>query len=55
MHTEEIDTQVKLDPYVVASYCTSYLTNVNKNFMQELHTMLEKCKVEKTKAFQHIQ
>jgi hypothetical protein len=43
-----------LNPYVVASYCTSYLTKVDKNVTQELHTMLEKCKTKKPKAFQCI-
>jgi len=43
-----------LDPYVVTSYCTSYLTKVDKNVTQELHTMLEKCNTKKTKAFQCI-
>jgi hypothetical protein len=43
-----------LDPYAVTSYCTSYLTKVDKNVTQELHTMLEKCKTKKTNASQCI-
>jgi hypothetical protein len=29
-----IDAQFILDPYTIASYCTSYLININKNVTQ---------------------
>jgi len=45
------NTQFILDLYVTISYCTSYVTKIDKNVTQELHTMLEKCKIEKNKSF----
>jgi hypothetical protein len=49
-----INAQLILDPYVATSYCTSYLTKVNKNVTQGLHTMVEKCEVENEEVFQCI-
>jgi hypothetical protein len=39
-----IDAQYALDPYFVTTYCTSYLTKVNKFVTQEMQSMLNKCK-----------
>jgi hypothetical protein len=43
-----IDAQFMLHPYATTNYYTSYLTKI---VTQELHTMLEKCKVGKTISF----
>jgi hypothetical protein len=48
------DAQYILDAYVVASYCTSYLAKINKNLIQEMEIILNKCKHEQTKTFECI-
>jgi len=50
-----INAQFILDPYAIASYCTSYLIKIDKNVTQELQTIFQKCKEEKIVTFQRIQ
>jgi hypothetical protein len=40
---QNTNTQLILDLYVT-SYCTSYVTKIDKNVTQELHVMLENAK-----------
>jgi len=49
-----IDAQFILDPSTVISYCTSYLTKVDKSITQKMQLVLEKYKYEQTKTFEHI-
>ncbi len=35
--------QFILDPYVVATYCTSYMTKTNQSITLELHSIIKKC------------
>jgi hypothetical protein len=49
-----IDAQFILDPCIVIIYCTFYLTKVDKYVTQELQIILDKCKCEKSKAFEWI-
>jgi hypothetical protein len=43
---------VHLDPYIATTYCTSYLTKINKFVTQEMQIILDKCKHEEIKAFE---
>ncbi len=43
-----------LNPYAVTSYCTSYLTKTKTSLSQEMKIILDKCKHEQIKAFEHI-
>jgi hypothetical protein len=45
-----IDIQFILDPYAAATYCTSYMTKVDKSITTELKSILQKCIAEKTDA-----
>jgi hypothetical protein len=49
-----IDAQFILDPYVGVSYCTTYLTKVDKSIPQKMQLVLEKCKYEKIETFECI-
>lgn len=44
------DVQFILDPYAAATYCTSYMTKVDKTITVELKSILQKCIGEKTDA-----
>jgi hypothetical protein len=44
------DIQFILDPYAAATYCTSYITKVDKSITTELKSILQKCIAEKTDA-----
>jgi len=48
----EVNTNIQfiLDPYVVASYCTSYLTKIDKTITNEFQTIIKKCKNENVDA-----
>jgi hypothetical protein len=49
-----MDVQFILDPYVAMSYCTSYLTNIDKTITKELKAISIDCnenKIEATLAF----
>ena len=37
------DIQFILDPYAAATYCTSYMTKVDKNITSELQSIIQKC------------
>ncbi len=37
-----IDIQVILDPYAVVTYCTSYMTKIDKSTTLELHSIIQK-------------
>jgi hypothetical protein len=49
-----IDAQYILNPYATTSYCTFYLTKIDKIVVLKMKIILNKCKHEKTKAFEHI-
>jgi hypothetical protein len=49
-----IDAQFILDPYAAASYCTSYLTKVDKSVTAEIKATLEKCKYEQTSDVERV-
>jgi hypothetical protein len=38
-----IDIQFILDPYVVATYHTSYMTKLDKSITSKLHSIIKKC------------
>jgi hypothetical protein len=42
--------QFILDQYVVASFCTSYLTKIDKTITNEFQTIIKKCKNENVDA-----
>ena len=44
------DIQFILDPYAVATYCTSYMTKVDKSMTMELKSILQKCITNKIDA-----
>ena len=44
------DIQFILDPYVAATYCTSYMTKVDKSMTTELKSILQKCITDKIDA-----
>jgi hypothetical protein len=48
----ETNTNIQsiLDSYVVASYCTSYLTKIDKTITNELQTIIKKCENENVDA-----
>jgi hypothetical protein len=48
------DAQFVLDPYAAASYCTSYLTKVDKSVTAEMKATLEKCKYEQTSDVERV-
>jgi hypothetical protein len=35
--------QFVLDPYVTATYCTSYMTKIDKSIESKLHFIIKKC------------
>ncbi len=45
-----IDIQFILDPYVAASYCTSYLTKIDRTITNEFQTIIKKCENENVDA-----
>jgi hypothetical protein len=48
------DAQFILDTYAIASYCTSYLTKVDKMVTTKMETTLEKCKYEQASDVERI-
>ena len=44
------DIQFILDPYATATYCTSYMTKVDKSMTTELKSILQICITDKTNA-----
>ncbi len=48
-----INAQFILDPYTT-TYCTSYLTKVNKFVTWKMQITLDKCKCEKIEPFEQI-
>ncbi len=46
--------QCILDIYVDVTYCTSYLTQVDKSIACEMQYILDKCKFEETQTFEQI-
>jgi hypothetical protein len=42
-----INIQFILNPYVVASYCTSCMTKIDKSITLKLHSIIEKCNLDK--------
>ena len=44
------DIQFILDPYAAATYCTSYMTKVDKSMTTELKSILQNCITNKTDA-----
>ena len=44
------DIQFILDPYAVTTYCTSYMTKVDKFMTTLLKSILQKCITNKTDA-----
>jgi hypothetical protein len=44
------DIQFILDPYAAATYCTSYMTNVDKSITSELSSIIKTCVTEKIDA-----
>jgi hypothetical protein len=48
------NAQFILDPYATTTYCTFYLTKVDKSITQEMQFILNKCKCEETKTFEQI-
>jgi hypothetical protein len=50
-----MDVQFILDPYVVASYCTSYLTNIDKTITKEFKSISINCNESKIEANIRIQ
>jgi hypothetical protein len=49
------DVQFILDTYVVASYCTSYLTIINKTVTKKLKNIIISCNENKIETHTHIQ
>lgn len=49
------DAQFVLDPYAAASYCTSYMTKIDKTISKELYKIIQHCIAEKTEANIRIQ
>jgi hypothetical protein len=45
-----MDIQFILDLYATSSYCTSYMTKIDKSITFELHSIIEKCILDKTDA-----
>jgi hypothetical protein len=45
-----INIQFILDPYDVASYCTSYLTKIDKIITNKFQTIIKKCENENVDA-----
>jgi len=45
-----IDIQFILDPYVATSYCTSYLTKIDKIIINEFQNIIKKCENENVDA-----
>ncbi len=45
-----IDIQFILDLYVVASYCTSDLTKIDRTITNEFQTIIKKCEYENVNA-----
>jgi hypothetical protein len=50
-----MDVQFILDPYVVVSYCTSYLTKFDKTITRELKTIIINCSENENQTNIHIQ
>ena len=50
-----MDTQFVLDIYAAATYCTLYMTKIDKFITKELHKVIQKCIVEKIEAYIKIQ
>jgi hypothetical protein len=48
------DIQFILDPYAAATYCTSYMTKVDKNITSELQSIMQKCIDNKVLADERI-
>ncbi len=48
------NAQFILDLYARTIYCTSYLTKIYNFVIQEMQSMLKKCKYKQTKALKHI-
>ena len=44
------DIQFILDPYATTTYCTSYMTKVDKSMTTELKSILQKCITDKIDA-----
>jgi len=44
------DIQFILDPYIATSYCTSYLTKINKTITSKFQTIIKKCENENVDA-----
>ena len=49
------NVQFVLDSYVVALYCTSYMTKIDKTISKELNKIIQNCIAEKTNANIRIQ
>jgi len=39
----KIDIQFIFNPYATATYCTSYMTKINKSITSQLHYIIKKC------------
>jgi hypothetical protein len=48
------NAQFILYPYATTTYCSFYLTKVDKSITREMRIIWDKCKCEKTKAFEQI-
>jgi len=48
------DIQFILDPYATATYCTSYMTKVDKSITTKLKSIIQKCIEDKTHANKQI-
>jgi len=38
-----IDIQFVLNPYAIATYCTSYMTKIDKSITSKLHSIIKIC------------
>ncbi len=47
--------QFILDPYVTTTYCTSYMTKINKSITSKLHSLIKKCIANNINANTRIQ
>ncbi len=50
-----IDIQFILDPYAAITYCTSYMTKIDKSITSELHFIIKKCIANNINANTRIQ
>jgi hypothetical protein len=46
--------QFILDPYVTTTYCTSYMTKIDKSITSKLHSLIKKCIANNINAIQEF-